>query len=157
MPRKRPELDEIDLKILRILQRDPDRNITDIGEAVGLSHTPCWRRIRKMQDSGVIRGRIMLLDAEKIGIDISVFVFVRLERHSPGVLEEFEEAARKVPEILQCYAMSGEFDFLLRVAVASVRDYERAVKGELLKLPHVGTMHSHFALNEVKNTNELPI
>ena len=157
MQQKRPELDEIDLKILRILQRDPDRNITDIGEEVGLSHTPCWRRIRKMQEAGIVKGRVMLLDAEKIGIDISVFVFIRLEKHSPGVLEEFEAAAIHVPEILQCYAMSGEFDFLLRVVVASVRDYERAVKGELLKLPHVGTMNSHFALNEVKNTNELPI
>lgn len=157
MNQKRPELDEIDLKILRILQRDPDRNITDIGEQVGLSHTPCWRRIRKMQESGIIRGRVMLIDPEKIGIDISVFVFIRLEKHSPGVLEEFEAAAIHVPEILQCYAMSGDFDFLLRVAVPSVRDYERAVKGKLLKLPHVGIMNSHFALNEVKNTNELPI
>lgn len=157
MRQKRPELDEIDLKILRILQRDPDRNITEIGEQVGLSHTPCWRRIRKMQESGIIRGRVMLIDPEKIGIDISVFVFIRLEKHSPGVLEEFEAAAIHVPEILQCYAMSGDFDFLLRVAVPSVRDYERAVKGKLLKLPHVGIMNSHFALNEVKNTNELPI
>ena len=157
MSAKEFQPDEIDLKILRILQRDPDRNITDIGEAVGLSHTPCWRRIRKMQEAGIIRGRVMLIDAEKIGMDISVFVFVRLEKHSPGVLEAFEEAARKLPEIVQCYAMSGEFDFLLRVVVPSVRDYERTIKAKLLKLPHVGIMNSHFALNEVKNTSELPI
>ncbi len=157
MPAKPFHPDETDLKILRILQRDPDRNIAEIGEAVGLSHTPCWRRIRKMQDAGIIRGRIMLIDAEKIGMDISIFVFVRLDKHSPGVLEAFEEGARKLPEIVQCYAMSGDFDFLLRVVVASVRDYEHTIKARLLKLPHVGTLNSHFALNEVKNTTELPL
>ena len=157
MSAKKFSPDETDLKILRILQRDPDRNIAEIGEAVGLSHTPCWRRIRKMQEAGIIRGKVTLLDAEMIGMDISVFVFVRLDRHSPGVLEAFEEGTRKLPEIVQCYAMSGDFDFLLRVVVPSVRDYERTVKARLLKLPHVGTMNSHFALNEIKNTTELPI
>jgi len=157
MARKQHQLDDIDLKILRILQREPDRNITEIGEAVGLSHTPCWRRIRKMQEAGIILGRVMLIDAEKVGMDISVFVSIRLEKHSPGVLEDFEAAVVHLPEVLQCYAMSGEFDFLLRVVVPSVRDYERAIKAKLLKLPHVGIMNSHFALNEVKNTSELPI
>lgn len=157
MTAKQFQPDDIDLKILRILQRDPDRAIAEIGEAVGLSHTPCWRRIRKMQDAGIIRGRVMLIDAERIGMDISVFVFIRLEKHSPGVLEAFEEATRRLPEIVQCYAMSGEFDFLLRVVVPSVRDYERTIKAKLLKLPHVGIMNSHFALNEVKNSTELPI
>ncbi|MCB1463777.1 MAG: Lrp/AsnC family transcriptional regulator, partial [Nitratireductor sp.] len=118
---------------------------------------PCWRRIRKMQEAGIIKGRIMLIDAERIGFDISVFVFIRLDKHSPGVLEAFEDGARKLTEIVQCYAMSGEFDFLLRVVVPSVRDYERTIKARLLKLPHVGTMSSHFALNEIKNTTELPI
>jgi Lrp/AsnC family transcriptional regulator len=150
-------LDETDLKILRILQRDPDRSIGAIGEEVGLSHTPCWRRIRRMQDAGVILGRVMLLDAQKIGCDVSIFVFVRLDRHSPEVLELFEEATLDVPEILQCYTMSGEFDYLLRVVAPSVRDYEKTVKGRLLRLPHVGTINSHFALNEIKNTMQLPI
>ena len=150
-------LDAIDINILRILQRDPDRSISSIGEAVGLSHTPTWRRIRKMQDAGIILGKAIWLDGEKVGFDISIFVFVRLATHSSGVLEAFEAAARRVPDILQCYTMSGDFDYLLRVVVPSVRDYERTVKGQLLKLPHVGTLSSHFALNEIKNTNELPL
>ncbi len=152
-----PKLDDTDLKILRILQAEPDLPVQEVGARVGLSHTPAWRRIRKMQDSGIIAGRALLLDAEKVGMDISVFVFVRLEKHSPGVLEAFEEGARAVPEILQCYAMSGDFDFLLRVVVPSVRDYERAVKAKLLRLPNVGTLNSHFALSEVKNSTALPI
>ncbi len=151
------EMDETDLKILRILQSEPDINIADIGEQVGLSHTPCWRRIKKMEESGIILGRVCLIDPEKTGLDVSIFVFVRLAIHSADVLTEFEEATLDIPQIMQCYTMSGEFDYLLRVVVPSVRDYEKAVKGQLLKLPHVGVMNSHFALNEIKNTSSLPL
>lgn len=151
------ELDEIDLNILRILQAEPEITIEEIGNRVGLSHTPCWRRIRKMQESGLLKGRIWLVDPERAGLDVNIFVFVRLDTHSAEVMDAFEKATLTVPEILQCYTVSGEFDYLLRVAVGSVRDYERTVKGKLLKLPHVGIMNSHFALNEVKNTAALPL
>lgn len=150
-------LDEIDLNILRILQSEPDINIADIGAQVGLSHTPCWRRIKKMEESGVIAGKVCLIDPEKTGLDVSIFVFVRLAIHSAQVLTEFEQATLSIPQIMQCYTMSGEFDYLLRVVVPSVRDYEKAVKGQLLTLPHVGVMNSHFALNEIKNTTCLPL
>ncbi len=151
------KLDEIDLKILRILQSESDINISDIGNRVGLSHTPCWRRIRKMEDSGIIAGRVCLVDPEKAGLDVSIFVFVRLAVHSAEVLTAFEKATLSIPQIMQCYTMSGEFDYLLRVVVPSVREYEKAVKGKLLTLPHVGIMNSHFALNEIKNSTCLPI
>jgi Lrp/AsnC family transcriptional regulator len=154
---ERLKLDDIDLKILRILQSEPEINIHDVGEQVGLSHTPCWRRIKKMQQAGLLKGRVWLIDGEKAGQDVSIFVFVRLDTHSAEVLEAFEAATQNIPEILQCYTMSGEFDYLLRVVVGSVRDYERAVKGKLLKLPNVGIMNSHFALNEIKNSTALPI
>ncbi len=150
-------LDEIDLKILRILQKSADMNINDIGARVGLSHTPCWRRIRKMQENGIIQSQVCKLDSEKVGLDVSIFVFVRLDIHSAEVLEEFEAATQSVPEIMQCYTMSGEFDYLLRVVVSTVRQYEKTVKGQLLQLPHVGVMNSHFALSEIKNTTALPI
>ena len=154
---KPASLDDIDMKILRILQAAPEINISDVGEKVGLSHTPCWRRIRKMQESGLLKGRVWLVDPELAGQDVSIFVFVRLDTHSAEVMDAFEKATLDIAEILQCYTVSGEFDYMLRVVVASVRDYERAVKGKLLKLPHVGIMNSHFALNEVKNTTSLPI
>ncbi|MCB1387193.1 MAG: Lrp/AsnC family transcriptional regulator [Nitratireductor sp.] len=153
----RDDLDTIDLKILAILQSDPEISIQDIGSRVGLSHTPAWRRIRKMQDSGLLKGRVWLVDSEMTGLDVSIFVFVRLDTHSAEVMDAFETATLDIPEILQCYTVSGEFDYMLRVVVGSVRDYERAVKGKLLKLPHVGIMNSVFALNEVKNTTALPI
>lgn len=151
------KLDDIDLNILRILQEDADINIHAIGEKVGLSHTPCWRRIKRLEQSGVIKARKCLLDSRKMGLDVSIFVFVRLDVHDSEVLDEFEAATLSIPEILQCYTMSGEFDYLLRVVVPTVRAYEKAVKGKLLKLPHVGMMNSHFALNEIKNTSSLPI
>ena len=150
-------LDDIDLKILRILQSEPDINISDIGERVGLSHTPCWRRIKKMEESGIIIGKVCLIDPEQIGLDVSIFVFVRLAIHSAEVLTDFEKATLLVPQILQCYTMSGEFDYLLRVVVPTVREYEKTVKGILLKLPHVGIMNSHFALSEIKNSTCLPL
>lgn len=151
------KLDEIDLKIIRILQAEPEISIHDIGYKVGLSHTPCWRRIKKMQDNGLLLGRIWLVNGEKAQLDVSIFVFVRLDVHSAEVLEAFEAATLHVPEILQCYTMSGEFDYLLRVVVSSVREYEKTVKGKLLKLPNVGMMNSHFCLSEIKNIAALPI
>lgn len=150
-------LDKIDMQILRILQSDADINISSIGEKVGLSHTPCWRRIKKMEEKGIITGKVCLIDPEKTGLDVSIFVFVRLTIHSAEVLTEFEEATLLVPEIMQCYTMTGEFDYLLRVVVATARDYEKAVKNTLLSLPHVGTLNSNFTLSEIKNTTSLPI
>ena len=150
-------LDEIDLKILRLLQENCDLNINEIGEEVGLSHTPCWRRIKKLEDTGVIEARKCILNAEHVNLDVSIFVFVRLDTHSSEILESFEAATKNIPEILQCYTMSGEFDYLLRVVVKSVREYEKTIKGKLLKLPNVGLMNSNFALNEIKNTTALPL
>ena len=151
------KLDDIDLKILRVLQDDCDLNINEIGAQVGLSHTPCWRRIRKMEEAGIIAGRRCYLDPEKVGLDVSIFVFVRLRVHSEGVLEEFEAATLDIPQILQCYTLSGDFDYLLRVVVRNVREYEKTIKGALLKLPNVGHLSSSFALNEVKNISQLPL
>lgn len=151
------KLDEIDLKILRLLQENCDLNINEIGDQVGLSHTPCWRRIKKLEDAGIIEARKCILNAQHVGLDISIFVFVRLDTHSSEILENFEEATKHIPEIMQCYTMSGEFDYLLRVVVPTVRDYEKTIKGKLLKLPNVGVMNSHFSLNEIKNTTALPL
>ena len=150
-------LDDTDLKILRILQQDPDQPMGRIGEQVGLSHTPTWRRIRKMQESGVIVGKRIELDHARIGLDVSIFVMVRLSAHAAETLEAFEKATQNVPEIMQCYTMSGDIDYLLRVVVATVGDYEKTVKAKLLKLPGVGTLSSHFALNEIRNSGILPL
>ncbi|MCB1638121.1 MAG: Lrp/AsnC family transcriptional regulator, partial [Thiothrix sp.] len=104
---KQAGLDATDIRILRIMQSSPELNIHEIGERVGLSHTPCWRRLRRMQDNGIIQGRVWLLSQELTGLDVSIFVSVRLKTHTPELLEDFEQATRDLPEILQCYSMSG--------------------------------------------------
>lgn len=145
------------MRILRVLQREPALTIAELGERVGLSHTPCWRRVKQMEESGVIQGRAVVLDPEALGFEVSVFCLVRLKQHDEDTLNEFEEAARRLPEILQCYSLAGENDYVLRVLVRSVRDYEQVVKVSLLHLPHVSHVQSNFALREVKNTSALPI
>ncbi len=150
-------LDEADLRILRVLQKEPTLTVAELGERVGLSHTPCWRRVKQMEESGVIQGRAVVLDPEALGFEVSVFCLVRLKQHDEETLNAFEDAARLLPEILQCYSLAGEHDYVLRVLVRSVRDYEQVVKVSLLHLPHVSHVQSNFALREVKNTSALPI
>ena len=150
-------LDEADLRILRVLQEEPTLTVAELGERVGLSHTPCWRRIKQMEEAGIICGRAVMLDPEALGFEASVFCFVRLKQHDEDTLNAFEDAAKRLPEILQCYSLAGEQDYLLRVLVRSVRDYEQVVKVGLLHLPGVSLVQSNFALREVKNTLALPI
>ncbi|MFC3074797.1 Lrp/AsnC family transcriptional regulator [Shinella pollutisoli] len=150
-------MDETSRRILRLLQDEPELTVAEIGERVGLSHTPCWRRIKEMERQGVIRGRIVLVDPKQVGFDVSVFCFVRLKQHDEETLVEFEKAVKAMPEVVQCYSMTGEHDYVLRVLTSSVRQYEEILKKALLKLPGVGFVNSSFALDELKNTHRLPL
>lgn len=150
-------MDETSRRILRLLQDEPELTVAEIGERVGLSHTPCWRRIKEMERQGVIRGRIVLVDPKQVGFDVSVFCFVRLKQHDEETLVEFEKAVKAMPEVVQCYSMTGEYDYVLRVLTSSVRQYEEILKKALLKLPGVGFVNSSFALDELKNTHRLPL
>ncbi|MCP1200800.1 Lrp/AsnC family transcriptional regulator [Notoacmeibacter sp. MSK16QG-6] len=149
--------DETDLRILDALQRDCSVSMADLGETVGLSNTPLWRRMKRLESEGVIRGRVALLDAEKLGLEINIFASIRLDRHDEETLEAFERAAVQQAEIMECYSMSGESDFLLRVVVDSISYYERYLKRVLLHLPGVAAVNSHFTLKRVKQTTELPL
>lgn len=150
-------MDQIDRKILDILQKDPDLTIAQIGERVGLSHTPCWRRIRQLQDSGVIKGRAIVLDPLKLNLEVTAFVFVRLKSHDEDALTQFEQAVATIPQIMQCYLMAAEFDYILRVITTGVQEYEAIVKRKLLHLPNVAFVNSSFALREIKSTLALPL
>jgi len=150
-------VDETSRRILRLLQDEPELTVAEIGERVGLSHTPCWRRIKEMERQGVIRGRIVLVDPKRVGFEVSVFCFVRLKQHDEETLLDFEKAVKAMPEVVQCYSMTGEHDYVLRVLTSSVRQYEEILKKALLKLPGVGFVNSSFALDELKNTHRLPL
>ena len=150
-------MDSIDLKMLDILQRAPGTSVVDLAEQVGLSHTPCWRRLKKLEQAGAILERPVILNPEMLGLSVSVFAEVRLRQHDQRTLETFEESVRERPEIVECFSMSGETDYQLRVVVRDVAQYERFLKRVLLHLPGVGSVNSRFALARIKLTTCLPI
>lgn len=150
-------LDETDRRILKELQQNPSLTMVELGEKVGLSHTPCWRRLRRMEENDVIKGKQYLLNAEAIGYEVIVFCFIKIKEHHRDALLQFEESAALLREVLQCYSISGDYDYLLRVVAKNVKDYESVVKNELLQLPHVAHINTTFALNEIKNSNILPL
>ena len=151
------KLDPIDRRILAELQESAEMSMQELGERVGLSHTPCWRRVRRLERQGIITRRVALLDAKQLGLAVDVFVNVNLRRHQENALNRFEEAVQDVPEIVECYTVSGETDFMLRVVVSDVSAYERLLKATLVHLPEVGNLTSTFALRQVKYTTALPL
>lgn len=150
-------MDDTDLKILRLLQAKPATTMTELADQVGLSQTPCWRRVKQLEASGVIARRALLLDAHKLGFSVDVFAHLRIGHHDEDNLEAFEEAVREHPEILECFSMSGESDYLMRIVVRSIEHYERFLKKVLLHLPGVASVNSSFALKQVKITTDLPV
>lgn len=151
------DIDEYDRKILRALQENADYSMAELGEKVGLSHTPCWRRIKRLEADGVIRGRVTLLAPQKLDLGVSVHAYITNKCHEEAALESFENAVLDLPEVVECYSTSGERDYLLRIVVNSVDEYEKVLKHKLLNLPNVASVNSVFALKQVKFTTELPI
>lgn len=147
----------MDLKLLRTLQAEPALSVAELAEKIGLSHTPCWRRLKKLEADGLILERNVVLDADALGLHITVFCFIRLKQHDKSSMEAFENSARAHPNVLQCYTMSGEQDYMLRVVTKSIKTYENLMKNDLLNLPYVGQVNSSFAMSEIKNTTVLPI
>ncbi|HVX81331.1 MAG: Lrp/AsnC family transcriptional regulator [Devosia sp.] len=150
-------LDEIDRKILRLLQRDAHMTAQAIGEAVGLSASPCLRRIRILEREGVLRGYVGLVDQKKVGLPVSVFVSVKLERQREEELEAFNAAVSQWPEVVEAYLMTGQQDYLLRVVAADLDAYERFLKTKLTRVEGVASIQSSFALGQVKHTSALPL
>lgn len=147
----------MDRKILRVLQDTPEISVADLAQKVGLSHTPCWRRIKQMEESGAIRERVVILDPNIMGLGISVFANIRLKAHDEATLDAFEQIAQGRPEIVDCFSMSGESDYIVRVLVGSIGQYEQFLKKVLLHFPGVASVNSHFSLKCVKKTTKLPI
>ncbi len=150
-------MDAVDLKILRLLQDNPGISAVELSQRVGLSHTPCWRRVKQLEASGAIAERAVILDPRMLGLDITVFASLRLRMHDEDTLLALEQAARDQPEVLDCFSMSGESDYILRIVVPSIEHYERFLKKVLLHFPGVASVGSHFALKCVKKTTRLPI
>lgn len=150
-------LDKTDRQILAFLQRDHRLSAAEIAEKVGLSQSPCWRRINRLQEEGYITGAVATLDRKKLGLKVVVFVHVKLSMHGWNMLNEFEEAIVSFEEVLECWTISGGMDFTLRVVTKDIDSYENFLRRKLLQLPHIKEAQSHFTMTEVKNTTELPL
>lgn len=147
----------MDRKILRVLQGQPDLPMTELAEKVGLSHTPCWRRIKKMEADGVISRRALILDPKQVGFGVNVFAHLHFARQDEETLESFESSVALYPQIVECFSMSGESDYLLRIVAQSIEDYEQFLKKVVLHLPGVSTVNSSFSLKTIKLTTDLPV
>jgi Lrp/AsnC family transcriptional regulator len=150
-------VDDVDLKILALLQRDASASVAEIAEGVGLSQSPCWRRIQRLERDGFIRGRVAVLDRKKLGFNLDVFVQVRFTRESASTLADFEAAIRAEPEVLECYMLMGEVDFLLRVVTRDVESFEEFLRQRLAVIEGVRDITSSIALSTVKCTVRLPL
>jgi Lrp/AsnC family transcriptional regulator len=151
------DLDDFDFKILRALQQHANWSMAELGQEVGLSHTPCWRRYKRMEAAGIIKGKVVLLSPEKLDLGVIVYVYITIKSHDEISLNAFESAVQDVKEVVECYSTSGDKDYVLRVLVSDVEQYELLLKRTIAHLPNIVSINSTFALKQVKYTTQLPI
>lgn len=149
-------MDATDKKILHLLQMDASLTVKQIAEQIALSVTPCWKRIQKLEDTGIIRARVALLDPQKVNASVTVFVAIKTDQHSREWIERFNRAVDDLPEIMELYRMSGEIDYLLRVAVGSIEAYDQFYK-KLIDRIELSNVTSSFAMEQIKYTTALPL
>ena len=152
-----PQFDEIDRKLLRALQDDAGVSHAALAELVGASPASCWRRIKALEQGGVLKSLVRLVNPNQVGRGVSVMLQVRMKSHAQKERSDFEAFLRGRPEILECYSMSGEWDYLMRIVVEGVADYEHFLMRQVLHHPNVATSASHFALTQVKYTTAIPV
>jgi Lrp/AsnC family transcriptional regulator len=149
-------LDAFDVKILNLLQGDATMPLAEISGKVGLSTTPCWRRIQKLEEAGVIRKRVALLDREALNVGVTVFVAIRTQQHNARWLRDFARAVSGFPEVVDCYRMAGDIDYLLRLALPDIAAYDAFYKRLIAKI-ELSDVTSMFAMEQIKSTTELPM
>ncbi|MEE9589522.1 MAG: Lrp/AsnC family transcriptional regulator [Hyphomicrobiaceae bacterium] len=149
-------IDNMDLKILTILQEDCTMPVAEIGKRVGLSTTPCWRRIQKLEDAGVVERRVALLNPKKVNTGVTVFVAISTSKHSQDWLDRFHSAIQDFPEVVEFYRMSGQVDYLLRVVVPDIEAYDAFYKKLISKI-ELSDVSSTFAMEQIKFTTALPL
>lgn len=149
-------MDAIDRKIIAVLQEEAGLSVAAIGDRVGLSSTPCWKRIQRLEEDGVIEKRVAIVNAEKIGLPITVFVSVETGQHSEEWLKQFADAVAEMPEVMEFYRMAGDVDYMLRVVTADIKSYDEFYKNLISKVP-LKNVSSRFAMEKIKSTTALPI
>ena len=151
------KIDDIDRRILRALQLDAKISLSELADEVGLSASPCARRIRVLERGGTIKGYTAIVDQEQVGLPINAFASIKLERQREEDLDRFEDAVSRWPEVLDCYLMTGQRDYLMRIVAADLAAYERFIKDKLTRLENIASIETSFALGQVKRSEVLPI
>lgn len=146
-----------DIRILRALQSDAKMTNVELADRIGLSPSPCLRRVRQLEESGLIKGYVALVDRRKLGLDVVAFIEVQIDRHTDEAAEAFHKAILALPEVVGCYSLTGSFDYLLKVVVASLDDYADFTMKRLLKVVGIKDMRSSFVLHEIKDSTVLPL
>ncbi len=149
-------MDDVDRRILKVLQERADLPVAEIAEQVGLSASPCWRRIQKMEAEGIIERRVALLSPEKMNVGVTVFVAIRTSRHDEDWLNDFAAKVTRIPEVVELYRMSGEIDYMLRIVVPDIKAYDAVYKRLIAAVP-LFDVSSSFAMEAIKYTTALPV
>lgn len=153
-----PQLDRLDRRILSCLQANARISNLELAEAVGLSPTPCARRVRRLEESGLIRGHVTLLDQERLGLSLTAFISINMDRHTPDRFETFEAEVQNYPEVMECSVVTGQnSDYLVQAVVPDMAYYERFLLGRLTRIPGVTGVHSSFVLRRVIQRTALPL
>jgi Lrp/AsnC family transcriptional regulator len=150
------KIDRLDRRILAALQADAARSLAELAESVGLSTNACWRRVKRLEEAGIILGRVALLDPAKLGLGITVFVAIRTDQHTAEWLDTFARGVQAIPEIVEFYRMSGDVDYLLKVLVADIAHYDRVYK-RLIAVASLSGVSSSFAMEKIKSTSAVPL
>jgi len=150
------DFDAIDKALLRSLQADASRPVAELAELVSLSVNACWRRIKRFEEQGIIGSRVALLNAEKLGLQLTAFVSVRTNQHNPDWLRAFAAGVEKIPEVVEFYRLSGDIDYLLKIRLRDINDYDRVYKALISTAP-IADVSSSFTMEELKHTTALPI
>ena len=151
------ELDAADRRLLALLQEDATRSVAELAQDAGLSTTPCWRRIQRLKEAGVIKSQVCLLDRSLVGLNAQIFAQVKLNAVGRANLAEFSDAIRQFPEVLECFVLMGSVDFLLRIVAQDISAYEHFFFEKLSRVPGVQEINSMVALSEIKSTTQLPV
>lgn len=150
-------IDKTDRKLLAMLQQDCTLSLNELAEAVNLTSTPCWKRIKRLEEEGVIRGKVALLDGDKLGLSLTAFVRIKTQQHSIQWYQNFVEQVESFPEVLSFYRMAGEFDYLMQVQVADMKSYDNFYKKLVSAVPGLLDVTSNFAMERIKSTTHLPL
>lgn len=157
MESERPALDDTDRAILRLLQHDAGLSLAEIATSVGLTATPCWKRIRRMEQGGVITGRVALVDPARVGLPLSVFVSIEIATHSRAWIEAFDAFLATVPEVVECWRMAGEVDYLLRLLLPDMAAYDAFYRRLVAEVPNLRNVTGRFAMERVRATTVVPV